>query len=660
MAINRFHQPIQAEYISQYAPIPFQELVALGKYYGEQRKATEEQLNTKLQTFGKFRSPSEIDTKRYYEESIGKFAPLIEQAAANPDLMKSSAFRSQLQNAYNTVNYANLSMLEESAANQRAGLEMRAKMKAEGKYKDSWDLSDIANYDTLGQKRVFTDITPVQYMNFNEMSNKYFDNLKPGTMDPVWKNGALYDVIGNSKEDLWEVYNTYKNDLMSSPQGQMHIQDIMNDFKVSREDAEEIFGEMIVASQMDRTIRPIHKLNEAWALNRKINGDGDGDETPQTLPTRYDYWDASRNVATSQGRQSAVDQLTNSEDETLQNVAKNYMNNKNIVSDDAINKTFAMANVAALSGDKETAEKYQRAAIVAANEKAKADKELFKAVFKKHAHFDVDAVGNTEFVEVDEEVSRPAFVFGAGQQSAMTKNVGRSYSGKVKKSKQDISGYSDEGYIQGVNATLSLLEYNGGYTFDDPAFRTANPSVVQEVITDSDGSKKNAYYFPNTQGFVLPESIFAGITGTSARSHEFGKIKEAIEAGKVNGVEFIPDGKQITLGYGATRADLPKGKLRIPEEELERVGDIGWFTDNSKMIERRFGGREVKKVVGEDNKVYYEIDAHYTLPYDPAYQETHLQLRNQTPNVGGIGGASQAKDAQMATLNRIFALYSGK
>lgn len=655
MAINRFNQPIQAEYISQYAPMPFQELVALGKYYGEQRKAAEEQLNTKLQTFGKFRSPSEIDTKRYYEESIGKFAPLIEQAAANPDLMKSSAFRAQLQNAYNTVNYANLSMLEESAANQRAGLEMRAKMKAEGRFKDSWDLSDIANYDTLGNKKIFTDITPVQYMNFNEMSNKYFDNLKPGTMDPIWKNGALYDVIGNSKEDLWEVYNTYKNDLMNSPQGQMHIRDIMNDFNVSKEDAEGIFGEMIVASQMDRTIRPIHKLNEAWALNRKINGDGD--KTPQTLPTRYDYWDASRNIATSQGRQNAVDQLANSEDKVLQDVAKNYTNNKNIVSDDDINKTFAMANVAALSGDEETAEKFQRAAIVAANEKAKADRELFKAVFKKHAHFDPDDVGNTELVEIDDyslTLGQPAIMAGGlGKSGKITRT-------KTKKTKQSVSNYSDEGYIQGVNATLSLLEYNGGYTFNDPAFRTANPSVVQEVITDSDGSKKNAYYFPNTQGFVLPESIFAGITGTKPRSHEFSKIKEAIEAGKVNGVEFIPDGKQITLGYGATRADLPKGKLRIPEEELERVGDIGWFTDNSKMIERRFGGREVKKVVGDDNKTYYEIDAHYTLPYDPAYQETHLQLRNQTPNVGGIGGASQAKDAQMTTLNRIFALYSGK
>lgn len=657
MAVNRYDQAAPYEYVSQYVPIPFQELFALGQYYGAEKKAAEEQLSSNIQKFGKFRSPSEIDTRRYYEESIGKFASLIEQATANPDLMKSSAFRAQLQNGYNTVNYANLSMLEESAANQRAGLQMRAKMKAEGKFKDSWDLSDIANYDTLGSNQVFTDITPVQYMNFNEMSNKYFDNLKPGTMDTIWKNGALYDVIGNSKEDLWQIYDTYKNDLISSPQGKMHIRDIMNDFGVSREDAEGIFGEMVVASQMDRTIRPLYQLNEAWALNQRT---GNGDKTPQTLPTRYDYWDVSRNIATSQGRQNAVDQLANSDDKSLQDIAKNYTNNENIVSDDTINKTFAMANAAALSGDEKTAEKYQRAAIVAANEKAKADRELFKAVFKKHAHFDVDAVGNTELVEVDEEISRPAFVFGAGQQAAMTKNVGRSYSGKVKKSKQDVSGYSDEGYIQGVNATLSLLEYNGGYTFDDPAFRTANPSVVQEVITDSDGSKKNAYYFPNTQGFVLPESIFAGITGTSARSHEFSKIKEAIEAGKVNGVEFIPDGKQITLGYGATRADLPKGKLRIPEEELERVGDIGWFTNNSKMIERRFGGREVKKVVGENNKIYYEIDAHYTLPYDPAYQETHLQLRNQTPNVGGIGGASQAQNAQAATLNRIFALYSGK
>lgn len=651
MAINRFFKPVDYEY----TPIPFQELVTLGKYYANERKQAEEQFANDLRAFGKFRSPSQVDTQRYYDESIGKFQSLIDEASANPNMMKSPEFRSRIRSIQNNIDYAALSMLEESAANQRAGLEMRAKMKTEGRFKDSWDLSDIANYDTLGNKKIFTDITPVQYMNFNEMSNKYFDNLKPGTMDPIWKNGALYDVIGNSKEDLWEVYNTYKNDLMNSPQGQMHIRDIMNDLKISREDAEHVFGEMIVASQMDRTIRPIHKLNEAWALNQRTGGDGD--KTPKTLPTRYDYWDASRSIATQQGRQSAVNQLANSDDKALQTVAKNYANNENIVSDDVINETFDMANIAALNGDEETAKKFQKAAIIAADEKAKADRELFKAVFKKHAHFDPDDVGNTELVEVDD------YSLTLGQPSIMAGGLGRS--GKItrtktKKTKQSVSNYSDEGYIQGVNATLSLLEYNGGYTFDDPAFRTANTAVVQDVITDSDGSKKYAYYFPNTKGFILPESIFAGITGTKPRSHEFSKIKEAIEAGKVNGVEFIPDGTQITLGYGADRADLPKGKLRIPEEELERIGDIGWFTDNSKMIERRFGGREVKKVEGDDNKVYYEIDAHYTLPYDPAYQETHLQLRNQTPNVGGIGGASQAKDAQTATLNRIFSLYSSK
>ena len=182
MAINRFFKPVDYEY----TPIPFQELVTLGKYYADERKQAEEQLTNNLRTFGKFRSPSQVDTQRYYDESIGKFQSLINEASSNPNMMKSPEFRSRIRSIQNNIDYAALSMLEESAANQRAGLEMRAKMKAEGRFKDSWDLSDIANYDTLGNKKIFTDITPVQYMNFNEMSNKYFDNLKPGTMDPIW------------------------------------------------------------------------------------------------------------------------------------------------------------------------------------------------------------------------------------------------------------------------------------------------------------------------------------------------------------------------------------------------------------------------------------------------------------------------------------------
>jgi hypothetical protein len=65
-------------------------------------------------------------------------------------------------------------------------------MKAEGLYNEDWDESDIANYDTLGSNRVFEDISPVRYMTANQLSNPYFDNLKPGSLGVQWKDGVKY------------------------------------------------------------------------------------------------------------------------------------------------------------------------------------------------------------------------------------------------------------------------------------------------------------------------------------------------------------------------------------------------------------------------------------------------------------------------------------
>nr|DAX32734.1 MAG TPA: hypothetical protein [Caudoviricetes sp.] len=69
---------------------------------------------------------------------------------------------------------------------------MRAKMQAEGTYNKNWDRSNIAGYDTLTSKKIFEDITPIKYMNANQLSNAYFDNLQPSTIGSVWKDGVKY------------------------------------------------------------------------------------------------------------------------------------------------------------------------------------------------------------------------------------------------------------------------------------------------------------------------------------------------------------------------------------------------------------------------------------------------------------------------------------
>jgi hypothetical protein len=74
MAINRFFKPVDYEY----TPIPFQELVTLGKYYADERKQAEKDLATNIKTFGKFVSPSAVDMENYKKASIDKLAPFIE------------------------------------------------------------------------------------------------------------------------------------------------------------------------------------------------------------------------------------------------------------------------------------------------------------------------------------------------------------------------------------------------------------------------------------------------------------------------------------------------------------------------------------------------------------------------------------------------------
>lgn len=629
MAINRFNQPIQAEYISQYAPMPFQELVALGKYYGEQRKAAEEQLNTKLQTFGKFRSPSEIDTKRYYEESIGKFAPLIEQAVANPDLMKSSAFRAQLQNAYNTVNYANLSMLEESAANQRAGLEMRAKMKAEGKYKDSWDLSDIASYDTLRQKRVFTDITPVQYMNFNEMSNKYFDNLKAGDLGYEWRDGVRYRKIGNNEEDLMRVYDTFRNDLIDSPQGQMHLRD----FKMSGmtdEQAENAFRKMIIGSQMDRVVRPQLVVDQGYYTALKANHTNQPNVV-ERKPTRHENmsYDISKKMI---GQFVHLPESTRKElevfDLSMQGFKDEYDSAKKAYNENPSNENLIRMNNA----------KY---------------------------HFDQTQQQARDFgmFQIMSKAFEDAAKFKLGKQANKSKN------------------YSREGYLAGVNNALGAISddsslhpiSDGG----DPILTRLGGEPVKK--TQTNGTESYVYKFNDSFGFLLPESAFQ--LGTKTQNESIKRnagwfrddsfpLREAIEGGYLRDVEFIPNNKESVFQYSTeyindygepslTGQKYVRGKLRIPAEQVEQMFGTGTWSSAAANIVLPFGrgttsgtlrtqynAKEIK--YGADGQTYYEIDIVRQLPKDSDgdYWKDIDSLRENTTSSGGVGGASQASDMQ--------------
>jgi len=54
-------------------------------------------------------------------------------------------------------------------------------MQSEGRYNPNWDNVNISNWDTSKQG-IMTDLSPVRYMTANELSNQYFDNMRPGAL----------------------------------------------------------------------------------------------------------------------------------------------------------------------------------------------------------------------------------------------------------------------------------------------------------------------------------------------------------------------------------------------------------------------------------------------------------------------------------------------
>lgn len=298
MAANMYDQAAQAQFINTYVPINFGELYRIGAAQKQAVDQAAEQFTTQLQKFGEFRSPSRVDTENYYNMTIDRedFQNAINQMVSNPDYMKDASNRAQLQSLINSVDYAALSQLKESADYQRMGLQIRAKMKAEDRLKDSWDKSDIANYDTLGTGKIFDDITPVAYMTLNELSTPYFNDLKPGFLGTDYVNGTRYVVTGNNMEDLMAVATAKFNDLIDTPQGQKYFEEYLAMNNGDANAAKSQFINAVAQSQIDRTRRPKYDVDPAfieqlrYSLKAKAAG---ASEASQVLP------DLSRILATT-------------------------------------------------------------------------------------------------------------------------------------------------------------------------------------------------------------------------------------------------------------------------------------------------------------------------------------------------------------------------
>jgi hypothetical protein len=158
-------------------------------------------------------------------------------------------------------------------------------MKAQGKYNPNWDDIDIGNWDTMGGAGIMNELSPIEWMNANQLSNAYFDNLKPSTLQSVFKNGIKYQRQGITYDTLKGIADARFNDLIATPQGQMYYRDALRATNGDKDAAKEAFTTMIADSQRDRIMEQ-ETIDPYWLAMAKSRI-GSGSQQPQTvLPTR--------------------------------------------------------------------------------------------------------------------------------------------------------------------------------------------------------------------------------------------------------------------------------------------------------------------------------------------------------------------------------------
>ena len=231
MAINRFSTPVESEYISQYVPIPFEQLYALGKEYNERFDKNVQRVSDYIKESRQFDSPIKKDVEDYYNIAMNpQIKDLIESASNNPDIMKTQGFRKQLDAAINAVDYSSLRKLQSSANNAYEYLKAAKQLAAKGQYNKNWDLVDFNTYSTLDSDKIFDEVSPIQYQTLQEIINPYVENIQETFYENVDPNSGARMPFTNwmavTENDIRNILNSRYSDIINTPQGQMWYRDI--------------------------------------------------------------------------------------------------------------------------------------------------------------------------------------------------------------------------------------------------------------------------------------------------------------------------------------------------------------------------------------------------------------------------------------------------
>lgn len=294
--MNEYSNPAQAQFINTYVPIPFEQLYNLGVQAKQDVEKAVEKVGSTISKWSEFESPSQADTKAWYDATVGKVKPLINEMANNMDLMKSAEGRARMNALINNVDVASLSAIKQSAENMKQRQKLDQEMMVRGMYNPAWHKVDYTNYSTIKQG-TFNDMSPIAYKDIPSLVEPYFKDVTKRYLGT--KNNREY--YGVAKEDVEKAAQVAFNDIYNTPEAQMHMKVMMqNNPNLTPEKAKEQLYKEVVQSQMSKVkvtdITPdqvsLEQMRENaanWraALAAKAKGKGSGLEGAVTNKDLY-------------------------------------------------------------------------------------------------------------------------------------------------------------------------------------------------------------------------------------------------------------------------------------------------------------------------------------------------------------------------------------
>lgn len=271
METNLYDQPAQARFLNTYVPINFGELYRIGAAQKEVVDQAQRELSGNLQKWSEFQSPSAVDTQKYYDLTINKLAPTIQELSSNPDLIKTAAGRSQLQSMINSVDYRSLSNLRQSRdamlSRQKANQELMMK----GLFNPMWHDVDFQNYDTLGSNQIFNDVSPLAYKSEVDLVEPFVNNLKDSFITS--RNG--YEWYGVTPEQTRQQVDSNLSSILNTPYAQKHIQ-VLQQQGLTPQQALETFTSNVYRAAEEQA-RVNRKEDSAYWERQKLAAKADKD-----------------------------------------------------------------------------------------------------------------------------------------------------------------------------------------------------------------------------------------------------------------------------------------------------------------------------------------------------------------------------------------------